>query len=149
MVRLAFGLTLTMLAGFPALAAAPKITSISPVIASGDQTITITGSHFGAVDPYTGDSEYIALDICYPNCKHGWQAGYSGYNDTVGLIIQSWTDKKIVIGGFTNYGGDGGAWIIQNGDKITFNLYEPGTGQTGHRSKCTVIAGAGATTCTP
>jgi hypothetical protein len=82
----------------------PKITSVSRITTKQFQTITIKGSGFGTHAPYTGDSDYIALN---DETKY-WQAGYSKYNDTVTLIVHSWKNTEIILGGFS------GAWGTHN-----------------------------------
>jgi hypothetical protein len=82
----------------------PNITSVSKITTAEHQTITITGTGFGRHKAYTGDSDYIALD----DETKGWQAGYSKYHDTVTLIVHSWTNTKITLGGFA------GAWGTLN-----------------------------------
>jgi hypothetical protein len=94
----------------------PKITSVSKITTSQLQTITIKGSGFGTQAPYTGDSNYIALtDLS----KGKWQAGYSKYDDTVTLIVNSWTNTQITLGGFS------GAWGTHN---FTSGMPRPGPG---------------------
>jgi hypothetical protein len=78
----------------------PKITSVSKITTAEHQTITITGSGFGTHAAYTGDSDYIS----FYDKKKKWEAGYEPDNDTVTLIVNSWTNTKITLGGFA------GAW---------------------------------------
>lgn len=84
----------------------PTITSVSKITTAQFQTITIKGSGFGTQAPYTGDSDYISLED--QTASPGWQAGYTPYNDTVTLIVNSWKNDKIVLGGFS------GAWGTYN-----------------------------------
>ena len=93
-------------------AQSPQITSVSQITTQQIQTITIMGSGFGTQSPYTGDSSYILFQIV-----NGWSAGYAGpcfegaCNDLVTLIVQSWTDSEIVLGGFSGaYGANG--WTL-------------------------------------
>ncbi|MGA7219708.1 MAG: IPT/TIG domain-containing protein, partial [Candidatus Sulfotelmatobacter sp.] len=82
----------------------PKITSISKITTAKDQTITITGTGFGTHAAYTGDTNYISF---YDETKK-WEAGYKPDNDTVTLIVNSWTNTKITVGGFAGaWGTDG------------------------------------------
>ncbi|MGA8069253.1 MAG: IPT/TIG domain-containing protein, partial [Terriglobales bacterium] len=83
--------------------AQPTITSVSPITTQQYQTITIKGSGFGKQAPYTGDSDYISLED--QTAQPAWQAGYSGFNDTVTLIVNSWTNDKITLGGFSGQWG--------------------------------------------
>jgi hypothetical protein len=82
-----------------ALAQKPKITSVSKVSALQYQTIVIDGSGFGTQAPYQGNSDYIS----FADLTDGWLAG-SGVDGTSqnGLIVNSWTDSQIVLGGFTS-----------------------------------------------
>jgi len=132
-----------------AVAAKPKpvIASISAVSDSATQTITITGNNFGTQDPYEGDSDYIALNICpttkFKNsCVGGWQAGYAPDGNYVGLILQSWTDTQIVIAGFTNYGGQ---YTLTDGGTVRFTIWNVPTLKRG--KPCTVVVGGGQTSC--
>jgi hypothetical protein len=90
----------TLAAASAAVAQSPIITSVSKISTEQYQTIVIKGSGFGHHAHYTGDSNYIALN----DMTKGWQAGYSGFNDTVTLIVHKWEDSKIILGGFS------GAW---------------------------------------
>jgi len=85
-------------------ATTPKITSISAVTTAQHQTITITGTGFGTHKAYTGDSPYISF---FDKTKK-WEAGYKPDGDTVTLIVNSWTNTKITLGGFA------GKWGTQN-----------------------------------
>src|SRR5277367_4208369 len=100
MAKLVLTLFSVVAAASSAIAQTPVITQISAITTQQYQTIVIQGSGFGTHAAYTGDTPYIALD----DETAAWQAGYSGYNDTVTLIVQKWEDSKIVLGGFA------GAW---------------------------------------
>ena len=80
---------------------APKITSVSMINTAKHQTITITGTGFGTHKAYTGNSPYISM---YDQSKK-WEAGYQPDGDTVTLIVHSWTDTKITLGGFAGKWG--------------------------------------------
>ena len=101
----------------------PNITSISEMTTQQYQTITIQGSGFGTHAPYTGDSPYIQLNDLTKN----WQAGYSIYNDWVTLIVSSWTDSEITLGGFAGKWGLYN-WTLDNGDKIRIGVSNPQSG---------------------
>jgi hypothetical protein len=114
----------------------PKIKSVSKINTEQLQTITITGTGFGTHAPYTGDSDFIAFN---DGTKH-WQAGYTKYNDTVTLIVQSWTNTKIVLGGFS------GAWGTHNytlsvGDKVQIQVWNAET-LAGPADKSTTVSAA-------
>ncbi len=98
----------------------PHITKISTIKAKQYQNIVISGSGFGTMQPYNGDSAY--LQILDNTGK--WSAGYvsSSQVDSVWLDVSSWTDNKIVITGFT---GDYGQsyWILMKGDHLKINVW--------------------------
>jgi len=93
----------------------PKITSVSKITTAEHQTITITGTGFGTHAAYTGDTAYISF---YDETKK-WEAGYEPDNDTVTLIVNSWTNKKITLGGFAGaWGTDGWTLVVGNKEEI-------------------------------
>jgi hypothetical protein len=85
-------------------AVTPKITSISKITTPQHQTITITGTGFGTHKAYTGDSPFISVF----DMSKKWEAGFQPDGDTVTLIVHSWTNTKITLGGFA------GKWGTQN-----------------------------------
>ena len=116
--------------GFQATPIGIQITSISQVLAQQNQTITITGSGFGTQAPYTGDSSHIVLfDVTVGN----WSAGYAGScfqgacNDEVGLVVTSWTDTQIVLGGFTGAWGVNN-WNLNRGDIVRLYIWNANSG---------------------
>jgi hypothetical protein len=114
----------------------PKITSVSKITTAEHQTITITGTGFGTHKAYTGDSKYIAVD----DETRSWQAGYSGFNDTVTLIVNSWTATKITLGGFA------GAWGTHNytlavGDSVEVQVWNAQS-DSGPASKTVTVSKA-------
>jgi Bacterial Ig-like domain (group 3)/IPT/TIG domain len=96
----------------------PKITSVSKITTAKDQTITITGTGFGTHASYTGDTNYISF---YDETKK-WEAGYKPDNDTVTLIVNSWTNTKITVGGFAGAWGTNG-WTLTVGNKEEIRLW--------------------------
>jgi hypothetical protein len=125
----------------------PRITSVSKITTSQLQTITIKGSGFGTQAPYTGDSNFIALtDLS----KGKWQAGYSKFDDTVTLIVNSWTNTQITLGGFS------GAWgthnytlAVGNSEKVQVWNAQTGAGPASKMVKVTGAATAIALTSSP
>jgi Bacterial Ig-like domain (group 3) len=99
-------------------ATTPKIKSVSKITTAKHQTITITGTGFGTHAPYTGDSVYISF---YDETKK-WEAGYEPDNDTVTLIVNSWTNTKITLGGFAGAWGTNG-WTLAVGNKEEIRLW--------------------------
>ena len=126
-------------------AGSPTITSVSKITTAQFQTITIRGSGFGTQAPYTGDSNFISLEDQTAN--PGWQAGYAPFNDTVTLIVNSWTNSKIVLGGFS------GAWGTHNytlavGDSEQVEVWNAQTGAGPSTVYVTVSAEPTTTTLT-
>ncbi|HET6277136.1 MAG TPA: hypothetical protein VFE16_14500 [Candidatus Cybelea sp.] len=100
----------------------PSIKKITRVEPEQYQTIVISGSGFGTMKPYDGDSAYIRM-----RDKTGsWDAGnVSSYeDDSVWLDITQWTNTKIVITGFTNEYGEEN-WVLNKGDKLEFYVWNP------------------------
>ena len=127
----------------------PKITSVSKITTAEKQTITITGTGFGTHSAYTGTTKFISL---YDSTKK-WEAGFSPDLDTVTLIVNSWTDTKIVLGGFA------GKWGTQNftlavGNKEDVKVWnaqasggtEGGSCGSGCSSKTVTVAAAATST---
>jgi hypothetical protein len=119
------GITLA-LCPLPCLAQSPTITSVSTISAEQYQTIVIKGSGFGTQAPYTGDSDYISLEDQTAN--PGWQAGYAPYNDTVTLIVTSWQNDKIVLGGFSGGWGEYN-YILTVGDSEQVEVWNAQSGE--------------------
>jgi hypothetical protein len=105
-----------------------SITSVSQISGQKSQTITISGTGFGTMSPYTGDSGSILVyDATVP-----WSGGFSGtfpggyavcgaspcsFTDTVTLVVDSWTNTKIVLGGFA--GAYGSPYVLTPGDSVS------------------------------
>lgn len=122
--------------------AAPKITSVSKITTAQHQTITITGTGFGTHKAYTGDSKYIAFN---QNTKPGWQAGYSGFSDTVTLIVNSWTNTKITLGGFAGAWGTHSYTLAKN-DKVDIEVWNAQTDSGPATSKTITVSAASTST---
>jgi hypothetical protein len=101
----------------------PVITGVSEISAQQTQTITITGSDFGTMSPYSGDSASIALT----DLTAGWQAGNAPDGNVVTLDVLSWTDTSIVLGGFGSAYGDYN-WTLTNGDQEEVQIWNAQTG---------------------
>jgi hypothetical protein len=110
----------------PAIPVTPKITSVSRIKAEQYQKIVISGSGFGIMNPYDGDSAYIRI-----RDKTGkWDAGYdsSSETDSVWLDVTEWTEVKIVITGFTgDYGEEN--WVLNKGDRVAVSVWNTQDGQ--------------------
>ena len=100
----------------------PVITSVSPIFAVANQTITITGIGFGDQASYNGDSPYIQVS----DLTRNWNAGSAGSVDQVTLNVTRWTDNQITIQGFT--GSYGGGWSLNGGDLVRIQVWNAQTG---------------------
>lgn len=105
----------------------PKIKKVTPIQAVQYQTIVIKGKGFGKMQPYNGDSCCIQFIVSNPACYYygsygTWQAGYEGSGNYVTLNVTKWTNKKIVVSGFT---GDYGqrCWYLVSGQAIKLNVW--------------------------
>jgi len=118
---------------------APTISSVSPIAAVVLQTIAIQGSGFGNVQPQLLDLGDGSVDtvgggttptmfILDENINSGgWQAGIQKNStwgwDSIGIILVSWSDTEIVLGGFGSaLGRIGGQWVISPGDPILIDV---------------------------
>jgi hypothetical protein len=146
---LLIGAALTPMAFGQLPATKPVIKTISKITTQKLQTITITGTGFGTHAPYTGDSDFIS----FLDTTKKWQAGYEGCllgfctTDTVTLIVHSWTNTKIVVGGFS------GAWGTHNftlakGNSEQISIFNPQTSAGPATRTVKVVAAATTTTLT-
>lgn len=110
-------------------ASGPQISSISTLSTAQNQNIVITGSGFGTHAGYTGDSS----SILFVDETSGWSGGFagtfqgSGVDDLVTLVVNSWTDSQIVLGGFAGAWGSGN-WTLHAGDQIKVYVWNAQTG---------------------
>ena len=132
----------------PVYAQSPTITSISTITTEKFQTIVIKGSNFGTHAAYTGDSAYISL---LDTSKSDWQAGYEGdhfggryVHDTVYLIVNSWEDTQITLGGFSGDWGEHN-WTLNKGNTEQVSIWNASTGE-GPAVENVTIAGEPTTT---
>ncbi len=115
------------------LAQAPSISSVSPIVSSQLQTITILGSGFGNVYPQTeglgdgsvdtvGGGSAPTIQIRDNRIIDGWTAGYEDqYSfNAIGIVLVSWSDTKIVLGGFGSALSTTGPgqWNLMPGDPL-------------------------------
>ncbi len=111
----------------------PVILSVSPISTNRLQTITISGSGFGATLPQTsslGDGSVNTVDDGFSPClqirnnavEGGWTAGFqdSTESNAIGVILVSWSDTEIVLGGFGKALSERGTglWNLEAGDQI-------------------------------
>jgi len=130
--------------------AGPIITSVSQISTQESQTIQIVGSGFGTQAPYTGDTGYIKLfDV-----TKSWAAGYLNpgiEDDFVTLIVESWGDSSIVLGGFSGSWGapnpslPGTTWTLNDGDKEEIYVWNPQSGS----GPASITATIGSSASTP
>ena len=81
---------------------------------------------FGVQAPYTGDLPFIL----FSDVTQGWSAGCQGQpcgQDTISLVVTSWTDTQIVLGGFAGAYGLG-SYTIQPGDQFNIQVWNAPTG---------------------
>jgi len=97
-----------------------KITDVTPILSQQTQTFSIYGEGFGTQAAYTGDSNYIQIS----NTTRSWSAGYTGNGVT--LVVSSWSDTQIVLGGFS--GSFGPNHCIQTGDHLSVSVWNAQTG---------------------
>ncbi len=96
--------------------------------------LVLTGYGFGN-PPSTGNSK---ATLTIADNSRGWLAS-NGPSTAVQAVVQSWSNNKIMISGFTNYGGadltnwaDGqGSWVFAPGDAFTVTVTNPQTGNSG------------------
>jgi len=108
-----------------AVAQSPEIKSVSRITTQQFQTIVIRGTGFGTLQPYTGDSIYIS----FQDTTRGWQGGYNGCfwgctDNVVTLIVDSWQDNKITLGGFSGGWGEND-WTLAKGDAVQIDVWNP------------------------
>jgi hypothetical protein len=111
----------------------PIISSVSQISTSIVQKIVITGSGFGNIQPQTMNLGDDSIDTVgsgstpviqvHNDGWYGWEAGTqdgpSTGADSIGVILDSWSDTQIVLGGFGSALNDGnGQWQLLAGDPI-------------------------------
>jgi len=117
----------------------PAITSVSSIAPQPNQTITLTGSGFGSQTPYNGDSHYIEIADLTGNWTAGWIN--NGSPNQVTLNVTSWTDSQIVIQGLT--GAYGHNWVLNPGDKVEVEVWNPQSGAGPATLTVTIAASGG------
>jgi hypothetical protein len=113
----------------------PVISSVSPISTARLQTISIHGSGFGNTQPRVmelgdgsvdtvGGGTSPVIRIYDQNGYGSWQAGVqdnpNSGADSIGIVLVSWSDTEIVLGGFgAALGTNGqGEWSISSGDQL-------------------------------
>ena len=99
----------------------PIITNVSSISATRTQTITIEGKGFGNKEPYNGNSPYIEIiDV-----TTGLHAGHD--SNWVTLNVAHWTDRQIVISGFTGSYAEPYR-VLHVGDEIQVKVWNAQSG---------------------
>jgi hypothetical protein len=98
----------------------PTITSVSMITAQQTQKIIIAGRGFGSMQPYSGSSCCLEFTMTNEQCGNTWQAGFPG--ELVTLNVSRWTDRRIVVQGFTGEYGQN-CWVLNTGDPVTIDVW--------------------------
>jgi hypothetical protein len=113
----------------------PRIASVSTITAQQTQKIIIEGNGFGTMQPYNGDSCCVKFTMTNEQCGNTWQAGFPG--ELVTLKVSQWTDKSIVVQGFTGEYGQN-CWVLNAGDPVTIDVWNAQSGSGPARLHTTV-----------
>jgi hypothetical protein len=125
-------------------AVAPEIKSVSPISSALNQTITIQGTGFGdiqprllilcdgSVDTVWGDSTpsiviYDKTNLLSAGAAGDWPGFTNGPPDHIGIVLLSWSDTQIVLGGFGTGLGSRFSWSqVEKGDAIQVQVRSVG-----------------------
>ena len=123
---------------------APEISSVSPISATLLQTITIKGSGFGNIQPQllnigdgsvdtVGGGSTPIIKIYDEASLKGWEAGVQDGpttgSDSIGVILVSWSNTEIVLGGFGSALNTNSQWTLSPGDPLLI-IVQTTNGQT-------------------
>ncbi|MGA2680593.1 MAG: hypothetical protein ABSF44_02205 [Candidatus Bathyarchaeia archaeon] len=118
----------------------PEITSVSLICAAQSQTITIQGNGFGDIQPQLmslGDGSVdtvwggstpsiVVLDernLLSAGAAGAWSGFTNGPPDLIGVILVSWNDTRIVLGGFGSGLGSQFSWSeVLKGDALQIQI---------------------------
>jgi len=124
----------------------PTISSVKVSGSSGDYTITVKGSGFGAspvTTPYTGDTSYFRIG---DNAEFGHgEWGFTG--DANVLRYEKWSNTKVVVSAF---GGDAGnaivltVWSTSSNVGVTWGGNDPPVPAGNPRISSVKFSGSGA-----
>jgi hypothetical protein len=137
--------------GMAASSSAPEITSVMPITNQQTQTITIQGHGFGNIQPELMDLGDGLMDLGDESVDTVWgkntpslviydktnllSAGAAGdWNgftneppDLIGIILVSWSDTQIVLGGFGSGLGSRFSWSqVSDGDYMQIQIQTAG-----------------------
>jgi len=119
---------------------APEITSVSPICASQSQTVIIQGKGFGDIQPQLmrlGDGSVdtvwggstpsiVVLDkrnLLSAGAAGDWSGFTNGPPDLIGVVLVSWNDTRIVLGGFGSGLGSQFSWSqVLQGDALQIQI---------------------------
>jgi len=119
---------------------APEVTSVSPICGARTQTIIIQGKGFGdlqpqlmrlddgSVDTVWGGStpSIVVLDernLLSAGAAGAWSGFTNGPPDLIGVILVSWNDTRIVLGGFGSGLGSQFSWSqVLKGDSLQIQI---------------------------
>ncbi len=122
----------------------PEITNVSPITASQTQTIMITGSGFGDIQPQLLNLSDGSVDTIWggftpsivfydksnllsAGAAGDWSGFTNGPPDLIGIFLVSWTDTKIVLGGFGTGLGSRFSWTqVSKGDILQIQIQTEG-----------------------
>ena len=126
---------------------APRINSVSPMLAGADQPIiVIKGLGFGTY-PLDGSRSTPYLQIS--DATGGWSAGRAGIGNTYSVMpkLSRWTNTEIEVAGFDGAFGKGRE-TLNGGDQIKIKVWNPQTG-AGPGTYDTAIVGEGSNLIAP
>jgi hypothetical protein len=119
------------------------ISSVGPFVAGGSQTVEITGTCFGSGNTSSGaDTAYFRVS----DLTSGWNACWTNDpgTDSVTCNVSSWSDNEITFSGYTGDYGLDNVWVVNNGDSLEVQVWNPQSGDG--PATCDVVAGSGTTT---
>jgi hypothetical protein len=119
---------------------APEIESVSPISAAQSQTVIIQGKGFGDIQPqlmrlsdgsvdtiWGGSTPSIVVlderNLLSAGAAGAWSGFTNGPPDLIGIILVSWNDTRIVLGGFGSGLGSQFSWSqILRGDVMQIQI---------------------------
>ena len=123
---------------------APAISSVSPISAAQSQTITIQGNGFGDIQPRLqslGDGSvdtvwggstpsivvYDKSNLLSAGAAGDWFGFTNGPPDLIGIVLVSWTDTQVVLGGFGSGLSSQFSWSqVMKGDILQIQIQTTG-----------------------
>lgn len=127
----------------PPVACTPSINSVGSFAATGTQTVQITGSCFGTGNTSSGaDTPYFRITDVTAN----WNACWTGDpgTDSITCTVSAWSNNEITFSGFNGGYGEG-TWVVNSGDVIEIQIWNPQSGKG--PATYEVTAGGGSDCC--